>query len=59
MVLVEQDAVVVHASGISTASGMLAVLADTAVPGADVASLLAVLLESGRHLSLSLSHSLT
>ncbi|CAN1137401.1 hypothetical protein LINPERPRIM_LOCUS22847, partial [Linum perenne] len=49
MVLVEEDPVVVHTSGVTSSSGMLAVLADTSVPGADVAPLLAVLLESGRH----------
>ncbi|KAL8037767.1 hypothetical protein ABFS82_11G059700 [Erythranthe guttata] len=49
MVLVEEDAVVVHASGVSSASGMLAVLSDTAVSGADVASLLPVLPQAGRH----------
>lgn len=49
MVLVEEDAVVVHASGVTAASGMLAVLADAAMAGADVATLLAVLLEASRH----------
>ncbi|KAL7134928.1 hypothetical protein ABFS83_11G058300 [Erythranthe nasuta] len=49
MVLVEEDAVVVHTSGVSSASGMLAVLADTTVSGADVASLLPVLPQAGRH----------
>lgn len=49
MVLVEEDAVVVHASGVSATAGMLAVLSDTAVPGADVAALLAVLLQPCCH----------
>lgn len=49
MVLVEEDAVVVHASGITTTTRMLAVLSDTTVTGADVAPLLPVLLEPGRH----------
>ncbi|CAN0863406.1 hypothetical protein LINGRAHAP2_LOCUS8688, partial [Linum grandiflorum] len=49
MVLVEEDPVVVHASGVTATSGMLPVLSDTAVSGADVASLLAVLLQAGGH----------
>ncbi|CAN1795128.1 hypothetical protein LINPERHAP1_LOCUS20502, partial [Linum perenne] len=49
MVLVEQDPVVVHASGVTTTSRMLPVLANTSVAGTDVAPLLPVLLESGRH----------
>ena len=49
MVLVEEDAVVVYSSGVSPTSGMLVVLADATVPGADVAALLAVLLETGGH----------
>ncbi|CAL9016120.1 unnamed protein product [Prunus brigantina] len=49
VVLVEQDPVVVHASGISTTTGMLPVLPDSAVAGADVASLLPILLQTGRH----------
>jgi len=49
MVLVEQNAVVVHASGITTASRMLTVLAHTSVTCTDMASLLAVLLQPGRH----------
>ena len=43
MVLVHHDAVVVLATGVTAAAGMLAVLADTAMAGADVAALLAVL----------------
>ncbi|CAN0929368.1 hypothetical protein LINGRAHAP2_LOCUS37028, partial [Linum grandiflorum] len=54
MVLVEEDPVVVHASGVTSASGMLAVLSDTSVSGADVTPLLAVLLQSGRHCCFSL-----
>jgi hypothetical protein len=49
MVLVEQNAVMVHASGVTTTSGMLAVLAHTSMPGTDMASFLAVLLQPGRH----------
>ena len=49
MVLVEEDPVVVHASGVTATAGMLAVLADTPVTGADVAPFLAVLLEPRRH----------
>nr|POE96149.1 hypothetical protein CFP56_65602 [Quercus suber] len=49
MVLVEQDPVVVHASGVSATSRMLPVLADTAVSGAHVSALLPVLLETCRH----------
>jgi len=49
MVLVEEDAVVVHATGVTATSRVLPVLADTAVPGGYVAALLAVLLETRRH----------
>ena len=49
MVLVEEDPVVVHSSGVTTTSGMLSVLSDTTVSGADVTTLLPVLLESRRH----------
>jgi hypothetical protein len=49
MVLVEEDAVVVHASGVTATSRMLAVLAHTPVPGGHMAALLAVLLEARRH----------
>uniref|UniRef100_A0A7N0T5V7 Uncharacterized protein n=1 Tax=Kalanchoe fedtschenkoi TaxID=63787 RepID=A0A7N0T5V7_KALFE len=49
MVLVEEDAVVVHASSVTAPSGMLTVLADTAVAGADVAALLTVLPKAGGH----------
>ena len=49
MVLVEEDTVVVHASGVSATARMLPVLPDTAVSGAHVSSLLAVLLEAGCH----------
>lgn len=54
MILVEQNAVVVHASGVTSASGMLAMLADSSVAGADVTSLLPVLLESRRHFGAAL-----
>nr|GMD81338.1 YGL102C-like protein [Ipomoea batatas] len=53
MVFVEEDAVVVHASGVSAASWVLPVLADTAVPGAHVTALLPVLLKAGRHFWIS------
>jgi hypothetical protein len=49
MVLVEEDSVMVHSSGVTSTSGMLSVLSDTTVTGADMASLLPVLLESRRH----------
>jgi hypothetical protein len=49
MVLVEENAVVVHTSGVTAPSRMLAVLADAPVASTDMASLLAVLLEAGRH----------
>lgn len=49
MVLVEEDSVVVHTSGVTSTPRMLPVLSYTAVAGAHVASLLAVLLEAGRH----------
>jgi len=61
VVLVEEDTVVVHTSGVTSTSGMLAVFSDTTMAGADVASLLPVLLEPRRHflslgfLSLTLS----
>lgn len=60
MVLVEEDTVVMHATGVTATSGMLAVLSDTAVSGADVTSLLPVLLEPGRHFLFrsSLSHTI-
>ncbi|MFS7971715.1 hypothetical protein Hanom_Chr09g00836051 [Helianthus anomalus] len=54
MVLVEQDPVVVHTSGVTSTSGMLSVFSDTAVSGAHVASLLAVLSQSGRHFTLTI-----
>jgi hypothetical protein len=43
VVLVEQDAVVVLATGITTTAGVLAVLANAAVARTDVPALLAVL----------------
>lgn len=49
VVLVEQDAVVVHASGVAAATGVLPVLPDASVSGAHVPPLLPVLLEAGRH----------
>lgn len=49
MVLVEQDTVMVHTSGVTTTSRMLAVLADTSMTGTHVTSLLPVLLQPGRH----------
>ena len=57
MVLVEEDPVVVHSSGVTTTSGMLSVLSDTTMSGADVATLLPVLLESRRHFLLRLGFS--
>ena len=49
VVLVEEDPVVVHASGVSATSRVLAVLTDTAMTGAHMAALLTVLLETGCH----------
>ena len=49
MVLVEEDPVVVHTSGVTPTSGMLSVLSDTAMAGADVSPLLPVLLETSSH----------
>lgn len=54
MVLVKEDPMVVHTSGVSATAWMLSVLADTPMPGTDVATLLAILLEPRRHESLSL-----
>ncbi|KAJ0536548.1 hypothetical protein HanIR_Chr09g0442861 [Helianthus annuus] len=54
MVLVEQDPVVVHTSGVTSTSGMLSVFSDTAVSRAHVASLLAVLPQPGRHFTLTI-----
>lgn len=49
MILVEEDAMVVHTSGVASSSRMLTVFADSAVAGAYVAALLAVFLEAGCH----------
>ena len=49
MVLVEEDAVVVHTSSVTTTSRMLPVLAHTSMSSTDVASFRAVLLQAGRH----------
>jgi hypothetical protein len=49
VVLVEVDAVVVLSTGITTTTGMLTVLADTAVSHLDVTALLAGMVEAGRH----------
>lgn len=49
VILVEEDAVVVHSSGVSSASRVLSVFADSAVAGAYVAALLPVFLEAGCH----------
>lgn len=61
MVLVKEDAVVVHTSGVSPTSRMLPVLTDTAVTSTHMPALLPVLLETGRHalapLPLAASHS--
>jgi hypothetical protein len=46
--LVHQDTVVVLATGVTATTGVLAVLADTAVAGADVSAFLAVLGKAGR-----------
>ena len=56
MVLVEEDTVVVHTSGVTSTARMLPVLSDTSMAGADVAALLSVLFETGSHGS-ALSHS--
>ena len=57
MVLVKQDSVVVHATGVTTTSWVLTVLSDTTVPSAHVTALLAVLLEASCHLRISSEHS--
>lgn len=49
MVFVEEDSVVMHTPSITSSSGMLSVFSDTPVAGADMASLLPVLLEPGCH----------
>ena len=49
MVLVEENTMVVHTSSVTTTSRMLAVLAHTTVSGTHMASLLAILLQAGRH----------
>ena len=49
VVLVEEDAVVVHASGVTATSRVLPVLADAAVPRRHVTALLPVLLQARRH----------
>lgn len=46
--LVEEDAVVVLATGVTASTGMLPVLPDTSVTGGDVPPLLAVLRVTGR-----------
>ena len=53
MVLIEEDAMVVHAFGITMTSKMLAVLANTTVACTNMASLLAVLLQAHYHGCLS------
>jgi hypothetical protein len=49
VVLVKEDSVVVHTSGVTSTPRVLPVLSDSAMTSANVASLLAVLLEAGRH----------
>lgn len=49
MVLIEQDTVVVLASGVTTTSGMLTVLSNATVTGRDVSSVLTGLLQLGGH----------
>jgi hypothetical protein len=49
VVLIEEDAVVVHAAGVAAASRVLPVLADAAVPRRHVPALLPVLLQARRH----------
>ena len=49
MVLVEVDAVVVLATSVTAASGVLSVLANTTMAGLHVAPLLPVAVQSGRH----------
>ena len=46
VVLVEQDAMVMLSTSVTATARMLAVLADTAMTGADVPALLAVLAET-------------
>ncbi|EXB82531.1 hypothetical protein L484_027707 [Morus notabilis] len=52
VILVEEDSVVVHTTGVTATTGVLPVLADSSMAGAHVPALLPVLLESGRHLRL-------
>jgi len=49
VILVEENAVVVHSSGVSSASRVFAVFADSAVAGTYVAALLPVFLEASCH----------
>lgn len=49
VILIEQDTVVVLASGVTTTSGMLTVLSDTTVTGRDVSSVLTGLSQLGGH----------
>lgn len=49
VVLVEEDAVVVLATSVTAASGVLSVLANTTMAGLHVAPLLPVAVQSGRH----------
>jgi hypothetical protein len=49
MVLVEQNPVVVHTSGVSPSSRMLPVLAHTTMSSRNMSSFLAILLQPGRH----------
>lgn len=53
VVFVEEDPVVVHASGVTASSRVLPVLSDSTVASADVAPLLPVLLEACCHLLFS------
>jgi hypothetical protein len=50
MILIKEDSVMVHFSGVISISGMLYVLFDTTVTGTDMDSLPPVLLEVRRHL---------
>lgn len=49
VILIEENPVVVHTSGVSPTTRMLSVFADSTMAGANVSSLLPVLLETSRH----------
>ena len=50
MVLIEENAMVVLTTGITSTTRVFSVLSDTSMASGDVASLLPVLAQTGRHL---------